>query len=798
MPIRTKIAAAAAVGLATLVAAFAGAERSHAASGTMLPNGWTITPAGQLTPLGTLPLRVIEDPTGRWLAVSNAGYGPQSVTIVDEHTGKVAADAPIAKTFYGLAFAPDGKALYASTAADGGIRRFAFDARSGSLHDLGTWQIGSGTQWIAGLAVSADARVVYAASNATNELVAVDATSGAKLWTTKVGDQPYAVAFSPKDEFAYVSDWEGASVDVVNAASGENVARIKVGSHPNALLASPDGASLYVACANDNTVYVINTKTNSVRAHFDVALSPNSPEGSTPDGLALSPDDKTLFVADAGNNAVVALDLVSGLVTGAIPLGWYPTDVLVTHDGSQLIALDGHGNAGHANPLYPHPDAFAASKRGPNPDQFYVAALATGDLERLAIPDQKTLAADLFAARRNVPGDANTTTDCYSVHCVPPDRERLSPAPTHVIYVIKENRTYDEVLGDDPRGNGQADLAIFGQKITPNIHSLADTFVLLDNFDVDAEVSADGHNWSTAAYSTDYVDKLWPSSYSDRGRDYDFEGSPASRPSAGYIWDAALKAGLTVRDYGEFTDFATKAGQPEKPVVTSLDGHLDPHYRGFDLHVTDQSRMDEWIREFNDFVKTGDLPALEIVRLPNDHTAATRPGMHTPYAMVADNDLALGRMVGALSHSPYWKNTVVFVVEDDAQAGPDHISDHRAEALVIGAQIRRRFVDHTHYTTSGMIRTIEDVLGLDRMSQFDASARSMSTDFLPAADLAPWSAIPESVDLSAVNPPDAKGAKTSLRLDLSGADRADAATFNRILMEWAKSHEPSSETPGRS
>jgi YVTN family beta-propeller protein len=798
MPIRTKIAAATVVGLATLVAAYAGAERLHAANGTMLPNGWTITPTGQITPLGTLPLRVIEDPTGHWLAVSNAGYGPQSVTIVDEHTGAIAAIAPLAKTFYGLAFAPNGKTLYASTAADGGIRRFAFDATSGSLRDLGAWQIGTGTQWIAGLAVSSDARVIYAASNATNELVALDAASGTKRWATKVGDQPYAIALSPKDEFAYVSDWAGESVDVVNAASGENVARIKVGPHPNALLASPDGASLYVACANDNTVYAIDTKTNSVRAHFDVALIPNSPEGSTPDGLALSTDGKTLFVADAGNDAVVALDLASGLVIGAIPLGWYTTDVLVAHDGSQLIALDGHGIAGHANPRYPHPDAWPTSKQGANPDRYYVAELATGDLERLAVPDQKSLAAGLSAARNNVAGVvARMMTDCYSVHCVAPDQIPISPAPTHVIYVIKENRTYDEVLGDDPRGNGRADLAIFGAKITPNIHSLADTFVLLDNFDVDAEVSADGHNWSTAAYSTDYVDKLWPSTYSNRRQDYDYEGSAASRPSAGYIWDAAIAKGLSVRDYGEFTDFSTKAGDPEKPVVASLVGRIDPHYRGFDLHVTDQSRMDEWIREFNQFVKTGDLPAFEIVRLPNDHTAATRAGARTPYAMVADNDLALGRMIDALSHSRYWKDTVVFVLEDDAQAGPDHVSDHRTEALIIGASIKRGFVDDTHYTTSSMLATIEAILGLKAMSQYDSGATRLRSDFASVADPTPWTALKPNVDLTAVNPPKANGAKASLLLDLSGADRADAATFNRILMQWAKSHKPSTETPGR-
>jgi YVTN family beta-propeller protein len=776
MPIRTKIAAAAVVGLATLVAAIAGAEHLRAATGTMLPNGWTITPAGQITPLGTLPLRVIEDPTGRWLAVSNAGYGPQAVTIVDEHTGAIAASATIAKTFYGLAFAPDGKTLYASTAADGGIRRFAFDAKNGTLSDLGTWQIGTGTQWIAGLAVSADARVVYAASNATNELVAIDAATGAKLWATKVGDQPYAVTLSPKSEFAYVSDWAGSSVDVVNAASGENVARISVGPHPNALLASPDGGSIYVACANDNTVDVIDTKSNSVRARLDAALIPMSPEGSTPDGLALSRDGTMLFVADAGNNAAVALDLATGAQIGAVPLGWYPTDILETRDGSQLIALDGHGTQGHANPLDPHPDALPRSAQGADPHRYYVAALATGDLERLPFPTSSQIRTGLQNARNDA-----AQRDTGPSH--------IAGRIAHVIYVIKENRTYDEVLGDDPRGNGRADLAIFGQKITPNIHKLADTFVLLDDFDVDAEVSADGHNWSTAAYSTDYVDKLWPSNYSNRGRDYDFEGSPPSRPTAGYIWDAAIKAGLSVRDYGEFTDFATKAGQPEKPVVASLEGRLDPRYRGFDLHVTDQSRMDEWIREFDGYVKDGNLPALEIVRLPDDHTSATRPGMHTPYAMVADNDLALGRMVDALSHSPYWKNTVVLVVEDDAQAGPDHVSDQRAEALIIGAQIKRGVVDHTHYTTSGMLRTIEDLLGLENMSQFDQRGRPMEADFGPTDDT-PWSAVAETVDLNAVNPADAKDAKASLRLDLDGADRADAAAFNSILMDWARSQRP--------
>ncbi|HLJ84507.1 MAG TPA: beta-propeller fold lactonase family protein [Candidatus Eremiobacteraceae bacterium] len=766
--------------VATLVAG-SSATCLRAAGGTILPNGWTITPAGAVTPLGTLPLRVVEDPSGRWVAVSNAGYGVQTVTIVNEKSGMVADTSPIAKTFYGLAFSPDGKTLYASTAADGGIQRFAFDASEGTLKDLGMWTIGTGPQWIAGLAVSPDGKIVYAASNGTDELVAVDSASGAKLWAAKVGVQPYAVAVSPNGQFAYVSDWTGSAVDVVNAASGENIARVAVGAHPNALLVTPGGATLYVACANENTVYSIDTATNTVRDKIDVGLAPNLPEGSTPDGLAFSPNGKTLFVADAGVNAIVAIDLTTHNLKGAVPVGWYPTDILVSRDGSQLIALDGHGVAGHANPQFPHPDAWSKAKQGTDPRQYYVAELATGDLQRVPMPMDSTLQSGLQTALEN----RNLVNRTAVV-----DSPNLPAAMTgqlrHVIYVIKENRTYDEVLGDDPRGNGDASLAIFGRNVTPNIHRLANTFVLLDNFDVDAEVSADGHNWSTAAYSTDYVDKLWPSNYSDRGRDYDFEGSAASRPSAGYLWDDAIAKGLSVRDYGEYTDFATKAGQPEKPVVDSLLGRLDTHYRGFDLHVTDQSRMDEWLREFSGFVKNGNMPVLEIVRLPDDHTSATRPGMPTPFAMVADNDYALGRMIEALSHSRYWKDTIVFVVEDDAQAGPDHVSDHRAEALIVGSLIKRSFVDSTHYTTSGMIATIEMLLHLQPMSQFDAVATTMKKDLAAAPDLTPWTASPPIVKLNAVNPLTATDAKASLRLNLDDADRADTAAFNRILMDYAK------------
>ncbi len=751
-----------------------GARAVQAAPAIVLPNGWRITPAAATTELGTLPVHIAADPSGRWLAISNAGYGQLSIDIVEASSGRIVAAQPIRRTFYGLAFSPDGTKLYASTAADGGLARYDFDPASGSLHEAGGFAAGGKGAWVNGLAVAPDGKTVYAAIAGLDELVALDSASGRPRWRAKTGAAPYAVALSPDGKTVYVSDWSAAAVTMLSAREGAPVGEVAVGPHPNAQVLTTDGRTLYVACANDNTVAVIDTGAKRVRAVIDAALYRGSPEGATPNGLALSADDKTLYVADADENAVVAVDVSQGAprLAGAVPVGAYPTDVAAGRDG-QLFILDGKGRSGHANPHYPHSDTLPRGQWPPGSRRWYVGELATGDLERLSAPSGATLAAGLAQARAN---------SRYR----PASRVAPLVAPIkHVIYVIKENRTYDEVLGDDPRGNGDASLAIFGKRITPNVHRLADEFVLADDFQTDAEVSADGHNWSTAAYATDYVQKLWPSTYADRGRDYDYEGSTASAPSAGYLWDDAIAHGVSVRDYGEFVDMDVLRGE-STPSVKSLQGRVDPKFRGFDLSYSDQGRADEWLREFSAYVAQRDLPGLEIVRLPDDHTAATKPGARTPFAMVASNDYALGRMVEALSHSVYWKDTVVISVEDDAQAGPDHVSDQRAELAIAGACVRRGYVDHTHYTTSGVLRTIELLLKLPPMSQFDAGATPLSAAFAPRADTRPWKATRPLVNLSDTNAAVAPDAKASMRLDLSDADRADAAALNRILLRYAR------------
>ncbi|MBC5826613.1 MAG: bifunctional YncE family protein/alkaline phosphatase family protein [Candidatus Eremiobacteraeota bacterium] len=764
-----------ATGLASL-SSFPGGE-TLSGPGAVLPNGWRVTPTGAITSLGTLPLRMVEHPSGRWLAISNAGYGQLAIAIVDENTGQVASSVAVRRTFYGLTFSPDGTKLFASTAASGGIARYDFDAATGVATEAAPLSLGGKPAWVNGIAVSSDGKTLYAAVGGTNRLAALDSTSGAVRWSAKTGEQPYAVVLSPAGKTAYVSNWSGASVTAVDTASGAVAATIPVGSHPNAEAVSADGGTLYVACANDNTVAVIDTAANRSRAVIDAALYRGSPEGATPNGLALTADGRQLFVADADQNAVVALDLSSRAdypVLGAVPVGAYPTDVAVSRDGRRLFVLDGKGESGHANSEYVHSDTVPPSQWPEDSRRWYVGALTTGALERLPLPSNGDLAFGLAKARAN----ARYKPGASARPALPPIK--------HVIYVIKENRTYDEVLGDDPRGNGDPALTIFGRRITPNIHRLADEFVLFDDFQTDAEVSADGHNWSTAAYATDYVQKLWPSTYADRGRGYDYEGSAASAPSGGYIWDDAIAHGVSVRNYGEFVRLDVLRGAPAKAAVKSLEGRTDPNFHGFDLGYSDQDRLDEWQREFQGYVRRNDLPGLEIVRLPDDHTAATKPGARTPFAMIASNDYALGRMVDALSHSPYWKDTIIFSLEDDAQAGPDHVSDQRAEASIAGAYVRRGYVDHTHYTTSGVLHTIEILLKLPPMSQFDAGARPVSAALSSKADLQPWTASKPLVSLTEINGPRAPGAKASSRLDLRDADRADVAMMNALLFRYAR------------
>ncbi|MBX6314978.1 MAG: phosphoesterase, partial [Isosphaeraceae bacterium] len=372
-------------------------------------------------------------------------------------------------------------------------------------------------------------------------------------------------------------------------------------------------------------------------------------------------------------------------------------------------------------------------------------------------------------------------------HPIP--RKVGDPSPIkYCVYIIKENRTYDQVFGDIPEGNGEPAICLFPEKVTPNHHALAKEFVLLDNFYVESEVSADGHEWSMGAYATDFVERTWPLGYrGDRRVPYPSEGAfEIARPSGGYLWDRAAAKGISYRSYGEFIDNGKTPNDPSTTKVKALQGHFDPKFRGFDMDYPDQKRADRFLEELAAFEEQGDLPRLIILRLPNDHTSGTSPGKPTPTAYLADNDLALGRVVEGLSKSRFWKQMAIFVVEDDAQNGSDHIDAHRTVALVVSPYIKRKSVDSTMYTTSSMLRTMELILGLDPMSQFDAAARPMYRSFTSEPDFTPYTHRPVNVDLNEKNTLTAWGAEKSRQLNLEIEDRADDLVFNEIIWKAVK------------
>jgi hypothetical protein len=594
---------------------------------------------------------------------------------------------------------------------------------------------------------------------------------------------PYACALDAKQQRLYVSLWGGGGVAVLDLATGQVVSRWPAGEHPCELALSRDSQRLFVANANDNTVTVIDTRAGRTQETLWATLFPDSPRGATPNSLALSPDEKLLFVANANINAIAVFDVSApgrGRCVGFIPTGWYPTSVRVTPDGRQLLIANGKGNTAKANPQGPQPRLGSSRKQ-------YIGNLFRGTLSVVELPSPSRFARQM----------ADWTAELLQCTPLRPDgsvsaaRPAGNPIPGrlgepgpigHCIYIIKENRTYDQVFGDIKQGNGDPKLCLFPERVTPNLHRLAREFVLLDNFYADAEVSADGHEWSMAGYATDFVEKTWPLNYghSKSKFPYPSEGVfPIAAPASGYLWDRARAAGVSYRSYGEFVQNGRSPSQPATTRLKALQGHFDPAFRGFDLDYSDLRRADRFISELHRFEAEGEMPRLQIVRLPNDHTHGAHPGKRTPTAYVAENDAALGRLVEAVSHSRFWTNTAIFVVEDDAQNGPDHVDAHRTEALVISPYTKRGAVDSTLYSTTSMLRTVELILGLEPMTQFDAAATPMFNSFRAEADLRPYAALAANVDLEATNSLTAWGARE--KFNFAREDANDDLKFNEVI-----------------
>jgi YVTN family beta-propeller protein len=819
------------------------------------PNDPRVTPAGfRVDPVGFEigmskaergfqgPLGSALSPDGRYLLSASSGAARFESADVFNLDGGYRAGGQLydgrrgAAVFYGAAFAPDGKTAWVSGGGQDVVHVLALNGDE--VRQTGVVPAGA---WPAGLAYGgtpAGARLYVANNLATNPrllpppltgvvnppghtVTVLDPSTGRIMNTIDLGTplEPLGVAFDRFGEKAYVTQWMGRSVAVIDTATETKVADIQLSAdpltadHPSAIATNPVQDEAYTANANSDTVSVIDTTADTVSATIPVGLVPGEPKGATPDGLAVAPDGRRLYVALAGENAVAVIDLETRTVAGFVPTAWYPADVDVSPDGRELVITNTNDSGAGADPcggLSPK-DGTAECAYG-EPATHNVASMIKGSVQLVKLP---LAAATLARLTRLVQRNNNVAARALPQ---PPGAREIE----HVIYVIKENRTYDQLFGDLPDGNGDASLALFKDDTAPNHRALARRFGLYDNFYADADVSADGHNWATQAAATDYVDKTWPANYSlgQRGqqRAYDFDAVPLalqfpteplatdpaiSRPAAattqGYLWDDAYDHAVPFRDYGEYTTAPGDCSEPPDQRVNVSDitrlrrefGTVDTRYPGYNLECADHTtREPEWEREFRAGERDGTLPALSIVRFPNDHTRGTTSGAATPQAYVADNDVALGRMVDVVSHSRAWRTTAILVTEDDAQDGPDHVDAHRTIALLISPWTRAG-VDSTHLDTSSMIATIEDILGLPSMSLTDRRVARMWKLFAGTPDLRPYDALTPTVvpfgDPDApVNGPAAPMADASATWDFTREDATPEIALNAAIWKSVK------------
>ena len=750
-----------------------------------LPNGWSLTPAGKSLPLDDLPLNLVVSPSKQLIAVTNNGVSKQSVQVFDIKNEKQISNEPIAKSWYGLAFSEDENRLFVSGGNDNTVVILK-NENGKTQHDT---VIKLGEPWgkakicPAGIAVSGNQ--VFVVTKEDSMLYVCNSVTLKIEKKIPLSTEPFSVVVNKKLNEIYVSLWGLKKVAVFDLNNLIKKSEIAVGDHPNEMIFNKNGDVLFVANSMDNSVSIIDVKSQKVLEVLNAALYPNAPNGSTTNGLALSEDEKTLFIANADNNCLSVFDITKlgeSRSKGFIPTGWYPTSVRVV--GNKIYVANGKGMSSMPNPQGPQPH----KKSSDNKAGQYIGSLFYGTLSIIDMPDDKTMAAYSKLTYENTPysKEKELVTEGEAGNPIPMRVGDASPIK-YVFYIIKENRTYDQILGDMPEGNGDASICLFPEKNTPNQHALAREFVLLDNFYVDAEVSADGHNWSTAAYANDFVEKTWPTSYGGRGGNYDFEGQRnIAFPKGGFIWDHCKRANISFRTYGEFAD-------DKSANYATLDGHFCKGYPDFDMNFQDVKRETIWEQDFDSLLRLNQVPRFNTVRFGNDHTSGLKKGAYSPEASIADNDLAVGRFIEHLSNSPIWKESAVFILEDDAQNGSDHVDAHRSTAYVISPYTRRKFHDKTMYSTSGMLRTIELILGIPPMSQYDAAATPMWRCFTSKADLTPYKVIDSKVSIDTRNTAVNKWSELSETFNLAQLDAVPDGIFNVVI--WKAVRGVDSEMP---
>ncbi len=784
---------------------------SPASMGHILPNDWHIRPAGKELKVGNLPTNGALSPDGLYLAVVNTGCSPetQEISIVDLKHERLVSNYKVKSLFIGIVFSSNGHHLYVSGGNENKVYNFAFN--SGRLTMENEISVPG---YPAGLALLPGDRLAVAEN--LNDMVAlVDLKTMKVTKQQHVGRYPYGLATSIDGKNIFVSNWGSGSVSVVDTASFTEKRIIMIGALPEALVLSEGGKRLYITCTNSDTVKVIDTQKDQVIQTFNLHFR-NLPTGTAPTGLALDNKASRLYVSLAGINADAVLDADNGKILGYIPAGWYPTGVFYDAVHDHIITLNAKGLGTGPNMDGPKPGTDA-----PNQSQ-YIYNIIRGTVSIVGIPDNNELKAMTDRAIGNILDAANQHLPLNNKSPIPHRPGEKSPI-RHVFFIVRENRTYDQVLGDLPKANGDPQLVIFGNRVTPNAHRLSESFVTMDNYYADSEVSVQGHAWTDGAYSTDYVEKNTPLLYSGRYPHYDGGIVPVTYPPNGYIWKTLAQDHIPFRIYGEnyylhsglyyaleevlgdndplilnyyrylriadgrdprgiaglfFNRFKQYASLDKTMldmkllhdqsfrtgVSTTLTGsralaismehnarlrhaiagylsHYQFDYKDWDLKYSDGERAAAFIRELKRQIKANNVPAFNYLWLPNDHTAGLKPGFLTPMVLVAQNDDALGMIVSFISHSPIWKDSVIFVTEDDAQNGSDHVDAHRTVALVVSPYVKHEYVCHTHYDQMSMLKTMELILGIKSMSLFDASALPLYDIFTGHADFTPYDAV---------------------------------------------------------
>jgi DNA-binding beta-propeller fold protein YncE len=880
-------------------------ERSHKIN---LPTSKTLTlpVPGFIARTNSYPATIALSPDGRYAALLDQGYGTeqsgvrQSIAILDLSNNQLRdfpderlrgdEESTLQSYFIGFAFSTDGKHLYASMGSltQNGIALYKFAdgqvtperfigipaqrlAREKTVtYDVGKNPTGTAPPYPAGFAVLSSTRGdrLLIANNLSDNVVLLDVTSGHVLKSFDMSISkyvptayPYSVIANKVGTKAWVSLWNDSTVAELDLKKGKVTRRIELwrptdpvapGTHPTAMLLSRSEDILYVAMANAalaraDGVAAVDLKTGVPLRCYRTALGKDDAAGAASVAIALSPDEKHLYAASASLNAVAVFETkpegqtsdsgVAESPTGFIPTGWYPSAVAVA--GNDLLIANAKGEGSGPNSM----DAAIQTPLHPNPHP-YIATLIGGSIQRLSFSD----------IEKNLPAYTRQVEEDNLLHGDPGKIEFASGRNRirHVIYILRENRTYDQILGDLPVGNGDPSLTMYGAEVTPNAHKLALQFGVLDNFYDSGDVSANGHLWSDASATSDYIEKIWPIIYRGSERPQDFgnsldQGVPdMDDPATGFLWDNLARHNFSYRIYGEMMTLTwcrdekvsspregtpspasgacpseeiktgellpANVGNPHggpspwpwaiprlksvRPTKEAQRDHFDPLYPDFAIDYPDQLRADEFLREFDEFVNARgtakELPQFILLYLPNDHTGGTRAGRPAPRASVADNDLAVGRVVDAVSHSPYWDDTAIFVVEDDAQNGADHVDAHRSIALVISRfspHSDSPFVDHHFYTTVGMVHTMEDLLGLPPMNLFDAHAPLLAPLFAGPGTQPPYQADDKNLRsglLYQMNDNKTLGAKQSVKMDFSRPDAADAQVLNAIL--WQDAH----------